>query len=62
MPELSRPPVDRSIEADAKRMRWLLNGNGYFMEEEMLCGHDFCTEADQDDARRMIDDAMNYPD
>jgi len=52
------PPVDKSTEADAKRMRWLLNGNGYFMEEEMLCGHDFCTEADQDDARIRIDEAM----
>ena len=25
--------------ADAARYRWLCDGHGYFMEEEMLCGH-----------------------
>lgn len=25
---------------DADRYRWLCNGNGYFMEEEGLCGFD----------------------
>ena len=25
--------------ADANRYRWLCDGHGYFMEEEMLCGH-----------------------
>lgn len=50
--------VDKSDTADAKRMRWLLDGNGYFMEEEMLCGHDPCDEEEQDKARRVIDDAM----
>lgn len=51
--------VDKSIEADAKRMRWLLNGNGYFMEELHLCGHAPCDEKEQDDARREIDEAMS---
>jgi hypothetical protein len=45
-------------EADAKRMRWMLAGNGYFMEEEMLCGHGPCSEKEQDEARRQIDAAM----
>ncbi len=57
--DVVRPPVDRSIEADAKRMRWLLSGNGYFMEEQMLCGHPPCSEDEQDTARREIDEAMN---
>lgn len=51
-------PVDKSVEADAKRMRWLLSGNGYFMEERMLCGNGPCEEDEQDDARREIDEAM----
>lgn len=45
-------------KADAERMRWLLSGNGYFMEEEMLCGHGPCSQEEQDDARRKIDAAM----
>lgn len=45
-------------EADAARMRWLLSGNGYFMEEEMLCGHGPCGPEEQDEARRKIDAAM----
>jgi len=28
-----------ALRADAERYRWLCNGHGYFMEEEMLCGH-----------------------
>ena len=28
--------IDRSDKADAERFRWLLQGNGYFMEEQML--------------------------
>lgn len=51
--------VDRSDEADARRLRWLLNGNGYFMEEESLCGRPPCNESEQDDARRRIDEAMS---
>jgi len=50
--------IDRSDAADAARMRWLLNGNGYFMEEEMLCGHGPTDEAEQDKARLQIDAAM----
>jgi hypothetical protein len=50
--------VDRSDAADAKRMRWILNGNGYFMEESMLCGHGSCSEEEQDECRKEIDTAM----
>lgn len=57
MPEKSE--VDRSDAADANRFRWLLSGNGYFMEEQMLCGHGSCSLSEQDDARREIDEAMN---
>lgn len=52
--------VDRSDAADARRMRWLLAGNGYFMEEESLCGPwqppGDGKEADR--ARRAIDREM----
>lgn len=47
--------VDRSDAADARRFRWLLNGNGYFMEENSLCGSSPCREGEQDDAREWID-------
>lgn len=50
--------VDRSDAADAARLRWLLNGNGYFMEEQYLCGHAPCDDEEQDDAREKIDAAM----
>lgn len=50
--------VDKSAEADAKRMRWLLDGHGYFMEEEMLCGQPPCNEKEQDEARLAIDQRM----
>lgn len=53
--------VDKSEAADAKRMRWILAGNGYFMEEEMLCGHKPCDEYEQNEARRIIDEAMGGP-
>jgi hypothetical protein len=43
---------------DAARMRWMLAGNGYFMEEEMLCGHGPCSEEEQAEARRKIDEQM----
>lgn len=49
--------MDRSDAADARRFRWLLAGNGYFMEEEMLCGVAPADEAEQDKARQMIDEA-----
>lgn len=55
---MDKTPVDKSLDADAKRMRWLLSRNGYFMEENMLCGHAPCDENKQDDARREIDEAM----
>lgn len=50
--------TDKSIEADAARFRWLLDGHGYFMEEAMLCGAPPTTEIDKDSARAMIDEAM----
>lgn len=50
--------VDRSDAADARRFRWLLAGNGYFMEEQMICGHPPCDEEEQDNARSQLDDAM----
>jgi hypothetical protein len=52
-------PLDRSEEADARRFRWLLAGNGYFLEENMLCGHPPCSEDEQDQARIEIDEAMS---
>lgn len=55
---MDKKPVDRSDEAEARRMRWMLAGNGYFMEEEGLCGHGPCDDTEQDDARRRIDDAI----
>ena len=48
----------RKLEEDAKRFRWLLAGNGYFMEEEGLCGHGPCNSEEQDEARYQIDQAM----
>jgi len=55
--------IDRSDEADAKRMRWLLSGNGYFMEEEGLCGpwQDPNDEKEKDRARVVIDEEMESP-
>lgn len=50
--------LDRSDAADAARFRWILNGKGYFMEEECLCGHGPCSEEEQDDARLAIDQEM----
>jgi hypothetical protein len=52
-------PVDRSEKADAERFRWLLDGNGYFMEEEGLCPHfKKGDKSEQDQARMKIDEAM----
>jgi len=50
--------IDRSIEADAKRFRWLLDGNGYFMEEAGFCGHESCDDKEKDEARIAIDEMM----
>lgn len=47
-----------ALKADAERMRWILDGNGYFMEHEMLCGHGPCSEEDKNAARAVIDAAM----
>jgi len=48
---------DRAI-ADAERFRWLLAGNGYFMEENSLCGPWKPDEREMDHARAAIDKAM----
>jgi len=45
------------LRPDAERMRWLLAGDGYFMEEESLCGHGPCSDIEQDAARAKIDEA-----
>ncbi|CAK1286780.1 hypothetical protein NQH47_00270 [Burkholderia pseudomallei] len=29
----------QEAKRDAERYRWLCDGNGYFLEEQMLCGH-----------------------
>tara|TARA_R110001599_G_scaffold100770_1_gene258087 strand:+ start:980 stop:1396 length:417 start_codon:yes stop_codon:yes gene_type:complete len=51
--------IDISIEADALRMRWLLDGNGYFMEHESLCALKPSSDAEKMNARKLIDQAMN---
>jgi hypothetical protein len=54
-----RRPPDTSEAADAARMRWILQGNGYFMEERGLCGpHGPCNEDEMNDARKEIDEQM----
>lgn len=50
--------IDKSDSADARRLRWLLEGNGYFMEEEGLCGHTPCDEEEKDAARAKIDEEI----
>lgn len=42
------------LRKDAERYRWLCDGNGYFMEENSLCGHD----NDKEEADAEIDAAM----
>ncbi len=51
-----QPQVDRSDAADARRLRRMLGGHGYFLEEEGICGHG---PGDEDQARRSIDAAMS---
>ena len=46
--------TSRSDKSDARRFRWLLGGNGYFMEEEMLCGYN-PDEEEKDRTRDRID-------
>lgn len=50
--------IDRSDAADAARLRWMLSGHGYFMEESGLCGVAPCSQREQDDARLQIDARM----
>jgi len=52
--------VDTSIEADARRLRWLLDGNGYFLEEQGICGSPPCDDKEQNAARVLIDDAIKW--
>ena len=48
--------IDMSNEADARRFRWLLNGNSYFLLEDRLCGNrKTVTEENKKEARRRID-------
>jgi len=44
----------RAAEKDAARYRWLCDGNGYFMEQQFLCGH----SNDKLAADLAIDEAM----
>jgi len=53
-----RRPPDTSEAADAARMRWILQGNGYFMEESGLCGYGPCSENEMNAARKEIDEQM----
>lgn len=51
------PIVDlRDVIADAERMRWILEGNGYFMEENYLRGS-ATDSAERNACRRVIDEA-----
>ena len=52
--------IDRTDQADAERFRWMLAGNGYFMEENLLCGHDPVSTSEADDAVKMIDEQMKF--
>jgi len=47
--------VNTSVKSDAKRMRWLLSGHGYFMEENYLCGYIPCNKEERNYARIVID-------
>lgn len=51
--------IDRSNAADSKRFRWLLNGNGYFMGEQKICGHAPTDDEERDEARVKIDEQMS---
>jgi hypothetical protein len=52
------PYVDTSDVADAARFRWILEGNGYYMEETGLCGISPCSEEEKNLARLKIDKEM----
>lgn len=47
------------VAEDAARFRWLLDGNGFFMEEQVLCCFAPCSDDEKANARRAIDEAMN---
>lgn len=46
------------LRKDAERYRWMCDGNGYFLEHEMLCGF----ENEKAEADAAIDAAMETPD
>lgn len=52
---MSKQNIDRSSIADARRFRWIVDGNGYYLEEAGLCGHG---PGDEDEARQKIDDEI----
>lgn len=53
---MSHKFLNKSDAADAKRLRWLLDGNGYFLEENQMCGlGGLTTEGEKDEARKVID-------
>ena len=47
-----------SEKSDARRMRWLLDGNGYFMAENFLCSSVNSNEDEKNKVRTIIDEAM----
>lgn len=52
-----RQLIDKSDAADAKRLRWMLSGHGYF-EEKVIIGCQERSDQEQDEARRLFDEAM----
>lgn len=58
-PSTQGADVDRGDAADAKRLRWIIAGNGYFLEEEMMRG-DPKNIREQDRLRRAIDAEMEH--
>lgn len=52
---MSPHDIDRSDAADARRFRWLLDGNGYYMQEQRLCGYPPCSDVEKDEARAAFD-------
>jgi len=53
--------IDRSDAADARRLRWLLNGNGQFMNETYLQGQKFGDDVGHDAVRAKLDALMAGP-
>ncbi len=50
----------RQDRKDADRLRWMLSGHGYFLEEEMLCGTGPTSDEEKAEARERIDVAMEH--